>query len=356
MPFNFYDTHTLLMAVQQLTPASTFLRDRYFPTNDASDIFSTEDVLVEYRDGSKKLAPFVAPRKGGVTVLRAGYHMERYTPPYIAPKRPMTADDLKKRGFGEALFSNLTPAQRQGALMMKDFEEMDIMIARREEAMAAETLLTNGCIMKHIADDVAEGEEMSIQFYEGASNPAQFTPATDWDEADADIIGDIYAVCELLAAKGLGSSDLIVSPSVGSAILANEAIIKLLDNRNINIGGVDPAELPNGVTKIARLNCKGHVVDVLQYSESYTNDSGVNVPYITNGKAIVTAPGCGRTLYGAVTQVEQSDGQFHTYTAKRVPKYYSDAKGNTRELYLTSCPLCIPNNNNAWYVINAING
>lgn len=36
MPFNFYDTHTLLMAVQQLTPAATFLRDRYFPTNDAS--------------------------------------------------------------------------------------------------------------------------------------------------------------------------------------------------------------------------------------------------------------------------------------------------------------------------------
>ena len=65
MPFNFYDTHTLLMAVQQLTPAATFLRDRYFPTNDASDIFASEDVLVEYRDGTRKLAPFVAPRKGG---------------------------------------------------------------------------------------------------------------------------------------------------------------------------------------------------------------------------------------------------------------------------------------------------
>lgn len=63
MPFNFYDTHTLLMAVQQLTPAATFLRDRYFPTNDASDIFATDDVLVEFRDGSKKLAPFVAPAR-----------------------------------------------------------------------------------------------------------------------------------------------------------------------------------------------------------------------------------------------------------------------------------------------------
>ena len=104
MPFNFYDTHTLLMAVQQLTPAATFLRDRYFPTNDASDIFATDDVLVEFRDGSKKLAPFVAPRKGGVTVLRAGYNMERYTPPFVAPRRVLTIDELRKRGFGEALY------------------------------------------------------------------------------------------------------------------------------------------------------------------------------------------------------------------------------------------------------------
>ena len=355
MALDIFSTHTMLAAVQEINPLHTFLRDRYFPTNDSTDVFATEDVLVEYRDGNKTLAPFVAPRKGGVTVLRKGYHMERYTPPYIAPKRPMTADDLKKKGFGEALFSKLTPAQRQGALMMKDFEEMDIMIARREEAMAAETLLTNGCIMKHIADDKTEGDEMEIRFYEGGSNPAQYTPEKDWDEADADILGDIYAVCELLAERGLGHTDLIVAPNVGSAILDNEKIQKLLDNRNINIGGVDPAVLPEGVTQIARLNCKGHVVDVLQYSESYTGDNGKNVNYITAGKAIVTAPGCGRTLYGAVTQVEQSDGLFHTYTAKRVPKYYSDAQGNTRELYLTSCPLCIPNNKNAWYVINAIN-
>lgn len=63
MPFNFYETHTLLMAVQQLTPATTFLRDRYFPTNDASDVFATDDVLVEYRDGSKSWRPSSLPAR-----------------------------------------------------------------------------------------------------------------------------------------------------------------------------------------------------------------------------------------------------------------------------------------------------
>ena len=46
MAFNIYDTHTLLMAVESLSPVSSFLRDRYFPTNEATDVFSTTDVLV----------------------------------------------------------------------------------------------------------------------------------------------------------------------------------------------------------------------------------------------------------------------------------------------------------------------
>ena len=62
-----------------------------------------------------------------------------------------------------------------------------------------------------------------------------------------------------------------------------------------------------------------------------------------------------RSLYGAVSQVEQEDNLFHTYTGKRIPKFVGSAGSNTRELYLTSCPLCIPNNKDAWIVINAIN-
>lgn len=353
---NIFNTHTLLMMVEQVLPASTFLRDRYFPTNEATDIFSTTDVLVEYKNGNRKLAPFVVPRKGGVAVLRKGYSVERYEPPYIAPKRSLTLDDLQKKGFGEALFSKLTPAERQGALVMKDLDEMTEMILRREETMAAETLTTNACVMRHIVDDLGNYEEREIRFFDGETNPSQYTPATDWDKDGADILGDIYAVCEMHAKQGLPATDVIVSADVGDAILKNEDILKLLDNRNVNVGGIDPQKLPNGVTKIARLNAKGHVVDILQYTEVYTDDDDVTRSFIPSGKAIVTAPNCGRTLYGAVSQVEQSDGLFHTYTGRRVPKYYSDASKNVRELYLTSCPLLIPNHKGSWTVINAING
>ena len=349
MPFNFYDTHNLLMAVKELDTPTTFLRDRYFPTNDATDLFSTTDVLVEYKDGSKRLAPFVAPRKGGVTILRSGYEVQRFEPPFVAPRRMLTIDDLRKRGFGEALLSNLTPEQRQRTILLSDAQELSAMITRREEAMAAEVMQTNGCIMKHIADDKDVSDDKEIRFYSEGSNPATYTASGNWASDYEGILADMAAMASMLTKRGLAATELIVGADAADAILGNAAIQKLLDIRNYDVGRVDPATLPNGASHIATLNAKGRLIDVICYDEEYT-DGSTNKPYIGAKNVVMTAPAAGRTLYGAVSQVEQSDGEVHTYTGRRVPKYLSNAEGNTRTLTMTACPLLIPNNKNPFIV------
>lgn len=354
MAFNFYDTHTLLAAVQQLTPPSTFLRDRYFPTNNATDIFSTTDVLVEFRDGSKTLAPFVAPRKGGVTVLRKGYQLTRYEPPYIAPRRMLTIDDLNKRGFGEAMLSNLTPEQRQRTILLKDAQELSELIARREEAMAAEVMQTNACVMKHIADDKTESDDMEIRFYTDASNPASFTPSVKWDQSTANILADLDAMVQLLTKRGLPAADLVCAPDVADTIINNDKIAAILDNRRYELGSVEPTELAPGAAIMARLNVRGRMINIISYDETYTDDDGDDVPFITDGNCILTAPNAGRTAYGAVSQVEQSDGLFHTYTGRRVPKYLSDPDRNTRSLTMTSCPILMPKTKNPFIVASVL--
>ena len=329
MAFNFYDTHTLLASVQQLPPLHSFLLDRYFPTNAASDVFATDDVLVEYRKGSKKAAPFVAPRKGGITILREGYTMKRFTPAYIAPKRPLSIDDLKKRGFGEALYTNLTPAQRQGVIMLGDLDELRDMNTRRKEAMAAEVIFTNGCIMHEYTNDLGTYEEKEVRYY--------------------------AAMISMLSKRGLPATECLMAPDVADLFLRNPWILKLLDNRNYNIGGVDPETLPAGASKIARLNIKGRMIDFLTYEDTYTELDGTVKQYIPQGMIAVGAPAAGRTVYGAITQVEQADGEFHTYTGVNVPKYISDAAHNTRELTLSSAPLPMPNNECPFSVAKVIN-
>ena len=349
MAFNYYDTHHLLASVQQLPPLHTFLLDRYFPTNAATDIFATDDVLVEYKKGSKKAAPFVAPRKGGITILRDGYTMKRFTPSYIAPKRPLTIDDLKKRGFGEALYTKLTPQQRQGVIMLGDLDELRAMNMRRKEAMASEVIFTNGCVMDEYVDDLHNFEEKEVRYYDGEKNPAIYTPAATLDTTEASgkrFLADVAAMGYMLTSRGLAFTEVLVAPDVTDVILANEWILRLLDNRNYQIGGVDPAILPSGATKIARLNVKGRMIDFLSYEDTYTEVDGSVKPFIPAGMIAAGAPNAGRTVYGAITQVEQSDGEFHTYTGVDVPKYLSDAKHNVRELILSSAPLCMPNNEN----------
>ena len=357
MAFTFYDTHTLLASLQQLPPLHTFLLDRYFPTNAASDIFATDDVLVEYKKGSKKAAPFVAPRKGGITILRDGYTMKRFTPSYIAPKRPLTIDDLRKRGFGEALYTQLTPEQRQGVIMLGDLDELRAMNMRRKEAMAAEVIFTNGCVMDEYVDDFHNFEEREVRYYDGDTSPAIYTPSANWDTTEASgkqMINDVAAMGSMLTSRGLPFTEVLVAPDVADIILANEWILKLLDNRNYQIGGVDPATLPTGATKIARLNIKGRMIDFLTYEDTYTEVDGTVKPFIPAGKIAACAPAAGRTVYGAITQVEQSDGEFHTYTGVDVPKYLSDATHNVRELILSSAPLCMPNNENPFIVADVL--
>jgi len=350
---NILSSHALIRSASQLVRPVTFLRDRYFPTNDATDIFSTDDVLMEFQDGNKKLAPFVAPRKAGVTILRDGYTMERYTPPFIGPKRPLTVDDLNKRGFGEALFTQLTPEQRQAALIFKDMQDMDDLIARREEAMAAELLINNKLVMKHIADDTSKYEEMEIQFYSG-SNPNLATLDTKWNADGANILGDLAVLVRKITSKGLPVTDLICAPNVADTIINDDKIEKFLDNRRYELGRVDPKLLPAGAALICVLNVNGRYINVITYDETYTADNGTDTSFVTSKYAILTAPNCGRTLYGAVTQVEQEDGLFHTRAGRRVPKYVSDATGNTRDIYLASRPLLVPNNKNAWITFQAL--
>lgn len=347
MALDIFQTHYLLMAIEGMDRANAFLRDRYFPCNTSTDVFTTDDVITEYMDGTKRLAPFVAPRAEGVTILRNGYSLHRYTPPYIAPRRILTIDDLSRKGFGEALFSTLTPAQRQVTMIMRDIDQLDRMITRREEAMAAEVMLTNGCVMQAMADKEDVTEEMEVRYYEGETNPAVYTPAKLWSDPTAPIMDDLAVMVGMLASHGLPASELICAPDVANAIINNDAVYKFLDNRRFELGSIVPAELGTpGAAIIARLNIMGRMIDIISYAETYTADDGTDTAYIPSGMCVMTAPAAGRTLYGAVTQIEESDRLFHTYAGRRIPKYISSVDGNTRTVTLKARPLMMPNNKN----------
>ena len=353
MAIDIYSTARLIQAVEGINPASSFLRDTYFPSG-AADVFSTEQVLVEYKDGDRRLAPFVTPYQNGFPMTRTATEMSAYTPPTVAPKRPITLDDINKRGFGEALFGSVSPQQRAQLLAMGDLSDLDRAITRREEWMCAQVMTENGVTLTQLADDDATGTPGVVKYYSEVSNPAAVSVATKWDAAGADILGDMAEMVRKLTRAGLPAQDFVCSPDVADAVINDEAIQKMLDNRRYDLGEVAPRVEAPGASLICVLNVRGHNIRVISYDEVYTDEDGEAQTYIPEGTGVMTAPRAGHTLYGAVSQVEQADGEFHTYGKRRVPKYVADPTGNVRTLALSARPLPAPLNKNPFIVAKSL--
>ena len=342
MTLDYTSTAVLLAAYKQQKAPNTFLQSRYFPDG---TVFTTSQVLVEYKDGNQKLAPFVSPEIGGKVVRRKGYEANAYKPGLIAPKRALTIDNLTEKGFGEALYGELTPEQRAIKITADDLTEMDEMIVRTHEQMCAQVLEENALTMNHYGDDNKLVEVKKIEYFNG-TNDATYAGATKWNSADVDILAEIAAIAKLLTRRGLAATDVILGTEAADAFLNNEKVQKLLDNRNYNIGAIDPTEgFPEAVF-LGQINCKGHKMNFIEYGATYEDAEGVATPYINPKNIIVTAPNCGVTNYGAITQINYGEDMPKTHAEKRVPLYA--VKDQVREVALRTAPLVQPRHKNAF--------
>lgn len=355
---NIYQTTTMLAAIKKMFPVRTFFRDRYFETS-AEDIFPTTEVLVEYRKGTKKLAPFVVPRRGGIEMEREGYTAYTYTPAYIAPERSLTIDFLEQKQFGETLYSDQTPEQRQQNVLATDLAELSEMIDRREEWMASQLLQFGEIVMKHYGSSPDKKnekyQEKVLRFYDkstGFSN--EFIPNHTWDDPASDKYEDLDAMVYMITDSGNMAADLCMGSMAATAFLKDKTIQELLNNRRIEIGNIKPTVTPQGVGHLGQIVVRGRILNIFIYDESYEDENGKNVPFFPPNKILITAPNMGRFLYGAISQIEQTDYVLHTYRAKRVPKYLANATDDVRKIRVASAPIALPKDAGAWSVATVL--
>lgn len=355
---NIFDTYYMAGMVSEISPVPSFFRDRYFPTA-ADDVFAADKVLVEYRDGDNYIAPFVVRRVGDIPVARGGYEIHEFQPAYIAPSRLLTLDDLRKRGYGEAIFSGSTQEERAHALQMHDLSDLDRFIRRREEWMAAQTMLNNGCTIVSYIDNDTVGETDDIFFYDTSrGNPAQYTIDTLWDDALdhwSTIRSDVRAMCRMLTSRGLPARDLVLGSAVADFLMSLPDVQNLLNkNSGIEIGSiVEELSKYDGVTFMGILNFGGHRLNVISVDEQYKDKSGTSQNMFPADAVMVTAPGCGHMMYGQITQMEP-DYEFHSFAMPRVPKLCVDRAHDMRSLRLASCPLAAPNNKAPWIIARGV--
>ena len=343
MQINIFDSYYLQALVEEIVPRQTFFKDRYFPTA-PEDIFAADKVLAEYQKGDRQMAPIVAPRAGDIAVGRTGYEIHEIQPAYIALSRILSLDDLRKRGFGDALYHEDTPAKRAARIQLKDLAELDARIVRREEWMAVQTMINNGCDMQEYVDANTKGELLRVQFYDGEASEHEYTVHTKWNAPGNDFFGDVKAMCRLLSNRGLPAADLVLGSNVADAILEIEKVRRLINkDSGIYIGtGEEELSAYDGVVYMGTLNFGGHKLNLISVDENYEDENGNEQKYFPANAAMVTAPGCGHMMYGQITQIDYGSVDYTTYVAKRVPKFMVDQDKDIRRIRLGTRPLAAP--------------
>lgn len=342
-------TTTTLKSYEKRMPITTFLRDTFFPYPES---LVTEDVHVDVQKGGQKVAPFIASNVGGLNSGRSAYQTNHYVPPRVAPQRAISPEILKIRQLGENIHSTKTPEERASNIMQKDVNEMDDEISRREEIMASE-LLTDGklTVTGFIDDKKTIFVDDTIEF--GFTNKVILTGDAKWNTPTSSKYDDLARSCETVMRSGYNPEYAILGKGAQLQLLKDEKFLKLLDITRLSLASIAPQlhiADGNGVAYLGRINALG--IDLYTYLAWYWDDVTKKMKAYYPENKVTVAPGnIGQFMYGAVTQIEDGDKEYHTYEGSRIPKEWTDVANDVKMCRITSKPLAVPFDVDSWETI-----
>lgn len=346
------ETYKLVKTVKKMYPVVQFLKDRYFPDG---PVYYSEKALIEFKKKGRKIAPFVIPLVNGIVMEKDGYRTDIVDAPYIAPKRVITAKELEQKAFGESPESGRSPEQRENELESEFIDDNRISILRRHEKMCADILLTGQVIMKHYAtaEDAAKGENYDfkyLRFYEGEfKNKYKFTKKFK-DMTTSEKIQEFYKMVTVLRKRGVRATDIVMTSDVSMLLMSDKDFLEFYNKAKVNIGEINPTELPDGVVSNGSININGVVMTLFTYDEIYEDLDGEEKAILPAGTIAFLQPNMGTTVYAQVTFYTK-DG-FKSYAEKIVPRLVGDEKSNMAEVQAFSRPVMYPNDMDGWLVAN----
>lgn len=345
---NLYKTTTLLGAIESKPKVFMFFRDTFFP---GVKSFTTEDVMVDYKKGKRRMAPFVAPRVGGVTIERDGFKTEKISAPRLAPQRPMTIDDISNRLPGEGFISTKSPADRQKELLKGDISELSDSIDRREEFMAVQVMFEGKVDLSgYTGDSLKTKIEQEVDY--GFENKETLSGTSLWTDKESDPYSDLERwSIEVSEKSGAKPNIAIFGKEAVKAFRNNTKIKDMFDKRNMNFGQIKPSIVNDVVSFIGKIDELG--LEFYTYSDCYLDDEDELHPFVPVDKVLLAKKGSGAFGYGSVTQIEKEG--FVTYEGRIIPKQWVDQNNDTLMLRLSSRPVPIPGDVDGWFVGTVVN-
>lgn len=327
MTIDLFSTRTMLEMVAQLYPPPQFLLDLFFKRETKS---LSEYVDIDFVRGNKKLAPYVRPIDKGKFIEKTGYTTKTFRPPYLKPKMKTDAQRFLNRLPGEHIYQGATsPEARAAKELAENMIELQDLIKRREEQMAAQLLQTFKVTV------VGDGINAEIDF--GTPSGHAPTASTLWGASGSDALANLVAWSRLVRDdSGVMPDTLVLGASAANEFIDDSKVQSLLDFRRVDIGIIKPDNLPQGAAYVGHIQLPDLNLDIYSYTEKYTDDDDNDQYFVAANKAIL---GSTRTRnerhYGAI-----QDLKFTSPVPVRwFPKSWEEEDPSARILMLQSAPL-----------------
>lgn len=327
-----YDPLQMTMNLQEAFPAHRFLTDLFFSE---SEVHDTRFFQFDIEKGQRRMAPFVNRKAQGKVIERHNYKTVQFEPPYIKEKMITTTDQILKRSPGEVVYTtpgSNTPLERAARQLGQDAAEMSEMIVRRIEWMAAQGLFFG------IIPVSGEGVEYDIDFLFESSHLITLDGTLGnekWSDLATKILAQLRRWKKLITKdSSLTANILLLGCNVYDNFINNEQVLKLLDNRRVEIGSIVPEELGDGVTYVGDLKSVG--LSVWSYDEWYYDEATqTELPMVPENMILLasTRARCKRH-YGVIEDVEA--GNFAT---EAFVKSWTEPDPSGRFLMVQSAPL-----------------
>lgn len=345
MPFQLYDTHTLLEVQEHLDPMPSFWLDLLFGEELR---FESEWIDLEKIEGHRTLAPLVIPTAEGVPIYKRAAEAKRFRPAYLKPKDSVTPDRAIKRRPGEALGGSASMSAREDAIIADILGTHRGAIERRWEVMAAKAILEGKVTLS--GEDYPE---TVVDFQRDSGHTVTLSSGSGWNESGADIVGNLNSWRETVRRAKFGgtTSHLILGKNVPSHFLKDEEVLKLLDTQT---RGTEGNTFNIGVRSMEEVEYLGRFnggLEVWVYSGYYEDSDGTQVDVMDPDSIALVGPGVrGVRCFGAIM-----DRKAGFQPASIFPKMWEQEDPAGLWIMSQSAPLMVPMRPNNSLVATVIN-
>lgn len=340
---NIYEPRFLAEVVRTTPPVHTFFLDRYF-TNIKT--FSTKGIDIDIVKGDRRMAAFINPVVGGKVLKDKGYKTVSYKAPAISVLNPTTAEDAMERLPGEDLYSGMTPEDRAAQQLIYDYQRLNDAATRREEWMAVRAIM-DGQI--HVV-----GEDVNDIIDFGLTNKVKVETSKQWGKAAAKPLDDLGDWVDQVLIGGFSNVDHVIMGKTALRNFLNDASVqKVLDNRRIEMGIINPKKLPNGAKYVGHINEPD--LDIYTYSGVYLDDwtdpeNPETKSLIEDNKVALMPSNPSFMRAYALTSYINDNKRTITAQTPRLLRTYVEHGPDRVIMELQTRPLTIPDKADSWLV------